>query len=258
MALASGGGSGPTVAADVIVYQTDFERPEFNAGPLGGQGGWLTPFGPADATRVVSGSPEAGGQFVQFDTSAITGPPILVASMPLGYDPVAAGFSRISAQADVAFDAVTSNSGLNFELSSVGDRPLLFGAMAVLADGTVQAFNTDGGFLSTAPGALPLGSFGTLRIDLDFITRAATFSLDGVSLGNLAFDQDASNILRDVTLLTGLNPPFTTPSSDLWSFDNLSVTAAVPEPSSLTLALLGATLLGVTRRRLCREGIRRP
>lgn len=268
---------GPAARADLL-FSTGFEAPEYTAGsPLAGTNGWTAPgFLSPNAAMITTTAPASGLQSVQVNGADLVHDDALDGSgydaigsyrQPVDHDAIASGLPIVRVQADVRLDGpqtdqtpdrvtgdfVSANVALVTEDGELG-------TLFLSADGHVYAYGADPATDNYLFGvSVALGSYYTLAVEANFLSRTLLYYLDGALLGTSSFADPAlgctSNVVTRGSLVVYSNEPNAAvpQTRDQYTayFDNFSVTAtAVPEPSSLALAVVG---LGVAACRLRRR-----
>jgi hypothetical protein len=251
-----------------LLYQAGFEPPDFVAdAPLAGQGGFVAFDGVNEGAAIVSTEfPRSGAQSVRIDGASME--PFAEDFFagfyftPINYDPLASGTPLIDVRVDVALSpdpAVGSVAG--FQIAD--DSGALIAEILLSSDGSEVFVSGDNGVDVVDGPVIASGQYSTLGLLLDFGSRNVTLSLDGSSLGTLAFGPEAGETFGDASLFLAAVEPFTSVAF----FDNYSIAAAaVPEPGSMLLAGtggLGMLAYAHRHRRVARRtpvvgGARRP
>ena len=271
---------GGTSYGDQVVYQTGFERPGYVPGALIGQDGWVlspaygTASGPAAA--IVPASGDLTSQALQV-TGTLLKPEIAddpfyylgLYRRPIGYDAAAHGMTHIMVSVQARLDGPLSRQSGTPGDYSAGDvysanlaaiaRDGAFGEISLSADGHVYGYGYSGNGYYLFETRATLGVFHELGLDIDLANSTTTYLLDGAVIGVDSFAGIiTSTVLDRVVLLNYGNLEIPVPAGferDKYVsyFDNLSVNAAVPEPASISLALVGMVVTGVSRWRRGRK-----
>jgi hypothetical protein len=229
-------------AAPVTLYSTSYEAPEYSAGALSGQNGWIMyEFGDFSHQVVNSGPARSGSQSLRL--GKLAGQGAYGTTQRTG--PFSTSLPQIVVEHSIYLDGPTGwNLGLNdytfgvpFALYGPGDvfisQVPVFQGLHVQFAGVDVPITTD--------------TWLDLKMVLDFPAQTATAYLNGNLIGTEPFANPASQLsLIEVTGLMGFNTPGPSPS---FYFDDLTVTA-VPEPSTwLVIGLATAGSLAMVRRR---------
>jgi hypothetical protein len=266
-----------SVTSAQVVYSTGFEDPPLaNHSLLVGQDGWIAPppFS-TDAAEVSTGIHAAGRQALRvrgsdlvhqdFINEATGGYYDAIGSFrrPVNYDTNGLRTVRVSADVYVTGGKQTPDAN-NFFSASVATRTALSdgntagtGELAISSDGHVYGYSGNENvptFLVSAP--VTLNAWHNLAVDVNTGAHNYSFLLDGASLGTFGFDTppdpddlsiDYTNVLTRGSLLAYAAPDTNSLKKQEFSahFDNFSITArsgvaAVPEPASIAIALVGA------------------
>jgi hypothetical protein len=245
--------------ADVVLYETGFEAPTFTAGlPLDGQGGWFALGGVSLPAATISDDVSNGGQqsvrmegALMEDFGGFFGGFWIVSN---AFDPLGSGLPRVDVTVDLLLVPAPGDPTSVLELSAnvqVYDSLGQYLAGIYLApDGTVSGDNFDFEFVETSVASLDV--FHTLGIHLDYLAREVSFSVDGLPFGSVDLTGPGVDF-GDADLSLSSRVPFVSQAF----FDNYRITArAVPEPSGLSVILVGLGFLGLTSRytrRTCRR-----
>lgn len=140
----------------------------------------------------------------------------------------------------------------------------LLGSLGVDAStGDVLYQIQDSGFLTETGTTVAFGAWNNFHIQLDYLTHTYKFGMNGVVLGSTGF-VDHNNIPGGLDEFTDADIAALAAAGDAASlalggtayFDNFKVIESatpcfpeIPEPTAGLLAMLGATALGVVRRR---------
>lgn len=230
-----------TAAQATVIYQTDFEAPDYAIGALGGQNGWQT-FGSGAAVTVDGAAPIGGAQ-----SAKITGALALGQSGPFHTDPSAIPLVTLSA------DILLTSSGANdrsWQFAAIGPGLLGFTGGIDIDAGTGAIRAITSGFPSI--GTFTRGQVHRVDILLNYTAQTYGVRLDGGVLATgIAFCGDNggcagaptagyTNLIFDTFGATG---------GDAGYLDNILVQTTVPEPLTWSLMLLGFGLAGATLRR---------
>jgi len=197
----------------------------------------------------------SGSQALEALGGQLTGTPSFVqatASVPLSYS-ASNSIVTLDAFAQLAGPSTNTGSGTADDLVSVNLEAILsdgsYFSTYLSSDGQAYAYTTNYDF--SAPAAL--GQYHELQLTLDFPDRTSTFSVDGRILGTLPFDPSVtSDVLSSAQFTMYAVSSSVDPASYTAQIDDFAV-SAVPEPSSLLLALTGicgGSACFVGRRRL--------
>ncbi|MFO0887937.1 MAG: PEP-CTERM sorting domain-containing protein [Isosphaeraceae bacterium] len=243
-------GSATQTMAGVIVDSHSFEQPDYSAGPLVGQNGFESLGGiSAGGPQVKSGVAYTGSQAVRVVGSDIEPYQDFYAGfwhVPIGRDPVAEGFDIIRASVAIRMDVVSTDS-LTANLQLYGtDVADYFGGAYIWGDGSIT-FDTAAD--SKIVGTAEFGRWYQFGVEVNFSTGLATGYLDGVQVSSLALGNLVSTSFDAAEMSVASVAPLTV--DDVFYFDDYKVEFlhAVPEPSSLALAMSGATVLALVSRR---------
>ena len=151
----------------------------------------------------------------------------------------------------VTISADVLESSANFNYGIAVDAPNLDFVAQIVGVGKGGFYI--GNYDSNPPvvGGFAAGLWHHLLLGIDFGTRTATGSVDGISLGSVAINTPgAPNSVGYMDLFS-----LATGTGNHVFFDNVTVTATVPEPTSAAMLLMGlAGALAVVRRRSRRTG----
>lgn len=245
-------GTGPESRADLIIYQTGFESPEFSTGFIDNQSEWFSPIGP-NSTRITTSLPQTGAQGFQIFGSDLETPAadptqaVGFARRVFNYD--ASGTPRVRIQVDARLQGPSTNNGngiaddiISINLEAQTDEFDYLGGITLSSNGNAYVFGSleADSFLFETP--ISLDEWYTLGLDIDFANRQTEFLLNDTSLGVLAFDPAiTSNVLRTGSLAMVLSDPTFDASPFIGAFDNYAITA-VPEPAGLAILGIGIGL----------------
>lgn len=230
-------------ASAAIMYATSFEQPNFVAGALNGQSGWL-----ADAGNIVNNAAQArtGSQF-----AAMTGAQIgatgawawesthALSAAQLAVNPIV----RASVWVGMGGNAGTRTftAGLDLYDAAVARIGLLY----VSSDGSVGLIDGAGQSRTSAAGLLNPNTYHKLTIEANFATQSLKFMVDGVDAGFTGSFTSTDFSDADIrgTRTTGTGGAAFVTAFDDYVLEN----EAIPAPASL--ALLGVGLVVGGRRR---------
>lgn len=236
-----------SASAEVVLFQTSYEAPEYNLGALSGQNGWIDyEFADFGNQVVNSGPARSGSQSLRLGKLAGQG--------AYGTTQRSGPFSTSLPQVVVEHSIyLEGTDGWNL-LPGAGDYTQ-GSPIAVYGPGDVfmsQIVIFQGLNVQFAGVDVPISTdtWLDLKLVLDFPTQMATGYLNGNFIGAEPFANPATQIaLLEVYGLLGFGIPGPSPS---FYFDDLRVTA-VPEPGS-ALLLAGSAVFAWGFRRLRRVG----
>jgi hypothetical protein len=251
----------PAARAQVVLYTTGFEPPTFTAGnPVAGQDGWSAPIGAA-AGAIATNNPRSGAQALQVSGRLLEndgeGTVAGDYGRELRYDTQANRTPLLVLRADVRLDG-PSTAGMNrgtippvlddlisANIAALDGNNAVIAFMYFSSNGNAYAGNGAGANGYQFPTPVTLGQYATLGMDVNFATRATTFSVNGRVLGTLPFPttvQSNTFGVFDLSVAAYADRSIINPDPYTGYFDNYSV-QAVPEPSGL--AVLGFGCLGL-------------
>jgi hypothetical protein len=250
--------------ATAVLYQTSFESPDYVAGStLIGQQSWASAFGDT-VPQVVTGNASDGAQAVRVQSGDYD------PSFPVGvyrrpaflFDALGAGMPIVRVGVDARLDGPqTFPAGIDGDLIS-NNLSVIVGTQN--GDCGYQLLESSNGHIYAGGCGIPiyslgvvasLGTYHRLEIELDFLARTVGYRVDDVGIGEVAFlPQMTSAIFSRFSLqVIGSDPSAGFNAADYTSyFDNLSVTASVPEPGTLALTFMAIAALTVAGRRRSR------
>jgi hypothetical protein len=254
VAAVAGGGSACWAGTDATLYDVNFNgpphvvglTPAFGAGPFSRNtptsGGQI--FAPTGAAEVVPtfgfltdtpvrltaldgtpADPILGGVDLQFDLS----------------DPQLAGYSRFIAQVDVFPSGVSTSTGLGIFFDAPAIHKVEFSN-----DGMLRVIDATG--LNQVVGPYEPRVIYTVRMTFDRTAAEWAASINGTPIYQGPVDGIDLKTFR-IAMTTG-NTDVTASAG----VDNIIITASVPEPATLMLAVVAVSgVLFVTPRRFCRQ-----
>jgi hypothetical protein len=237
-----------SASADVVLFETSYEAPEYNLGALSGQNGWIEyEFADFGNQVVDSGPARSGSQSLRLAKLAGQGP----YGTTQRSGPFATSLPQVVVEHSIYLEGATGwNLGSNdytqaAPIAVYGPGDVFISQFAVFQGSNVQFASVD------VP--ITTDTWLDLKLVLDFPTQTASGYLNGTLIGTEPFANPASQIsLLEVYGLMGFNTPG--PSPALY-FDDLRVTA-VPEPGTAGMLLAGAGFIAVwvgRRRRVDRD-----
>jgi hypothetical protein len=252
-----------------FLYESGFESPRFKAGQtVNGQGDFsvTSPSNPA-AFVVTTTNPYAGSQTLEGIgsqlTSQQTGLVQSTAGVTLNYDASASNGQIVvlSAQMELSGPSTNTGHGTADDLVSMNLEAILgdgsYFSTYLSSDGKAYGYTTGYDFAAKAD----LGVYHEVALILDFSTRTCDFVLDGTVFGIEKFDPSVQSTVVQSAQFTfyssvepAANPADYTAYADNFAVENLP--AVVPEPSSITLSLVGLGLVGIHLRRRNRTAAR--
>jgi hypothetical protein len=228
-----------TVFAGVL-YSTSYEAPTYSVGPLSGQDGWLNSFD--IDPKVISGFARTGSQSLEIRQAA-------------GENPYGLTF-RVGPYSTSLPQVIVEHS--IYLAGSVGWTPpsTFFSPLALNgANGFIsQIAVRDGTHLDFFGEVTPIETdrWIDLKLVLDFPTQTSSAFINGTFVDSKPFASAATELLQVEIFHIFDNTNFDHPGpSNSVFLDDLRITSAVPEPSSLAL-LAAAGFCGaivVARRR---------
>ncbi len=247
-------------APAATIYSTGFESPVFVTGnKLVGQDGWVAgaPFLSPNAATITNTTAQAGLQSVQVRgadmVNAVEVDPLAAVGAfvkDLNYDTAAAGLPLVKIQSSVRLNGPLIGTG-DFFSANLGARSE-DGAveLSISSDGMIYGYSFDNTVIYNAP--ITLNAWHTLGITMDFAANTYTFSFDGTSSSAFPFNAGfTSDVLLHEAVVTYAYPDTATNHrADFTAYyDNVSATAVVPEPASVSLLAFGCIALLNFRRR---------
>lgn len=228
-----------------IIYQTDFEAPNFAVGGINGQGGWATFSAPGASTIETVGA--IGG----LQSAKVTGSLTTGQTGPFHSD--ASAISLITVSADILLTSTTLPADLrSWQFSAIGAGLTGFtGGIDIDANGNIRAITQ--GF--TSIGVFSRDMIHRVDLLLDYGAETFGVKLDGVTLASgLAFCGDngpCGGAAPGLTYNSLLFDTFGAQGGDAGYLDNIIVqsTPGVPEPSAWALMIAGFGLAGSVLRR---------
>jgi VPDSG-CTERM motif len=209
-------------APATTIYSTGFEPPAYSPGTIHGQNGWIATSDSTIQTAVV----QSGTQALHVTATS----PFVIANQNLNY--ALGGATMVTLQVDFLRSGAGEQSGI-----------ALYGDTGFLA----QIFTFGGGnyYLgnsSTSTGFQPFADdvWHNLQMDFNLQTLMVTGFVDGNSLGTLPLNFDPTALTALQLYSSGGNAG----AQDVY-FDNLSISASVPD-SGATALLLGIGLVGIS------------
>jgi hypothetical protein len=237
----------PRPAIAGVIYQTSFEPPTFEPGPLVGQDGWFPGLSP-QAFTVSTELPRTGIQSVRADGSLLESFGGIfqgATGRNLNYNPIASGTPLVSLAGDINLTGPVppgTSLGIGLAASLNGEAVANIQLGVREENGVFVAFlsNMDG--VSASLPGYQLGEWAHVSSIFNFQNRTVEGFLNDQPIGTVPFSTGVSNDLPAVFIFMGC--PIQPLPNSVGYIDNLSVTT-VPEPSSLALAFLGTLgLLG--------------
>lgn len=230
------------LAADMVLYETGFERPDFSPNqPLVGQGGFVAYDGVnEDVPIVVENSPGNGTQAVQI-RGADLGPYnsdfyAVFLYVPLNVDLDALGLPILRASVDVQLDLAQDDPTNLYVGIQLYDINGAYVTGVGINRGAAIGDNFDGDVVTEAVDPTEIH---TVAFEANFSTRLLRFFLNGASFGELAMTGSGIPVLGDVDI-TYSSPEALRGNAYV---DNYRISAhAVPEPSSLVLLAVAMIL----------------
>lgn len=219
--------------ADLILFETGFESPEYAQGPLMNQDGWFNSTVPV----VQQATKFSGLQAVRFDATGLTGQNSarhLFSYSSVGNPELVVKFSM---QAMIS----SSDTQSRWTIFSVFSPGVFQAQVNVHPNGTAE-LRTAG---NPPTVALPIAYDVWNRFDLevDMSSKLATAYVNGLSLGQKQIAAPSETSLFQMGF--GVN---SSPGTDAGYFDDLRI-ESVPEPSSLCFAIIGAAITCMRRRK---------
>lgn len=224
-------------AQATVIFQTDFESPAYATGVLSGQNGWNV-FGNSAAVTVDSAAPITGLQ-----SAKVTGSQIGSQTGPFHSDPSA--ISKVTVSADILL--TSGQAERQWQFSAIGAGLAGFTGGIDIDSGTGSIFAITNGF--TTIGSFSRDTVHRVELLLDYGSEVFGVKLDGATLAsNLAFcgDNGPCNGALAGPYDSLIFDTFGPLGDDVGYIDNILVqsTAAVPEPTTSALLLMG--LLGIS------------
>lgn len=226
----------PSWAHAEVLFATSFESPDYTAGPLAGQDGWVNSFG-LDPV-VTSLFSQTGDQALELRRAS---PNDSTFGLTFRTGPYATTKPKVVVETSIYLAGSGGRDGDFFSPiallgNSIGGP--LFTAQLGIRNGDTAGDPPD----QSVP--IDTDTWIDLKIVLDFPSQTAERFVDGVSLGMIPFGDppggDTITELQQVeifSIIDTFNPHY---------IDDLSITA-VPEPSSVLLA--GVAAIGWRRHR---------
>jgi hypothetical protein len=220
-----------TVFAGVL-YSTSYEAPTYSVGPLSGQDGWLNSFD--IDPKVISGFARTGSQSLEIRQAA--------GENPYGLTFRVGPYSTSLPQVIVEHSIYLAGS-VGWNPPSTFFSPLaLIGANGFISQITVR----DGTHVEFFGEVTPIETdrWIDLKLVLDFPTQTSSAFINGTCLDSKPFASAAAELFQVEIFHIFDNTNFDHPGpSNSVFLDDLRISSAVPEPSSLTL--MGAGVAGL-------------
>jgi hypothetical protein len=218
--------------ADVI-FATGFEPPAYSLGQLAGQDGWTGSSIPVVQSSIV----QSGTQAAAFDASLATGGQHLV-SHSLSYDSSSSPLKTVTIQED--FYMTSAGTRSYWDVISTSGNGGFIGQLLIFP-GNVAKLGLASSTVGDAP--VSLDHWNTFDLVLNYQDQVQSAYLNGQFIGSGSF-ANTNTTLNNFSF--GINVD---PGTDQAYFDNIAV-SAVPEPSSLTMAMAsGLVMVGCSRLR---------
>lgn len=225
--------AGAPVRAAQTVYSTGFESPAYSAGPLAGQNGW---FGAANAfvqtstvesgSQAVSVAPGAAGQYVTFQ--------------PVSYNSVGNPNQLVTISTDFEF---SPGPNVDWEALAAEGNGGFITQLLVTSSGQVCGFNPCNGPILTPD------KWYNLSMTLNYKTGVVEDFVNGVEFSSGPFSNIPAHSTNLDLIGIGINGAAAGSTAGA-SWDNISVvSAAVPEPATWALTIVGLAMLGLAVRR---------
>jgi hypothetical protein len=209
--------------------------------------------GGSQGLRVQNASP-----FNQADLQSYTYALSPVINSPGATDLIANGTPIVKVKFDMRVDDtanITQSTDIWFaEIfdDNTGQRLAGIGRVVIApGDARIYATGADGEVVNSPIGlAAASGVWGSYEMDLNYVTRTFQVFLNNVAVGGVQSMYDLGSSVLNAPY-NGLDFDFSESGRglDVAYFDNVSILAAVPEPTSLALAGLGAAAALLKRRR---------
>ncbi len=230
-----------SASADVVLFETSYEAPEYTLGALSGQNGWIDyEFGNFGNQVVNSGPARSGSQSLRLGKLAGQG----AYGTTQRSGPFSTSLPQVIVEHSIYLEG-TNGWNLGPGDYTQGSPFSLYGPSDVFISQIVvfQGLNVQ---FAGVDVPIATDTWLDLKLVLDFPTQTATGYLNGNLIGTEPFANPASQLaLLEVYGLMGFTTPGPSPS---FYFDDLRVTA-VPEPGSAGLILAGAGLIAMAVRR---------
>jgi len=225
-----------TATAEVTLYSTSFESPEFTLGPIKDQNDWWVQGDQNDAS-VVDAKAALGSQSLRLDIPPSPGN-VYAGQPDWNYDVLGAGQSGIAVNANIWSGTGGNTTQASQYVGSTGGQQM--GAVFVnIRNGTICANYWEYArdlYVSGGSASFPSEQWADLSIAVNYATQEFEVTAGGTSLGTHEFPADAPCTFFDGWSFGGIQGP------RISYVDGLTITA-IPEPSCSTSLLAGVVSL---------------
>jgi len=248
--------SSPAIGA--TLFETNFEPPVYTTGPFIGQDAWFAALG-GNAASVSTELAHSPTQSVRIDGTMLEpldGFNFGSYARPLSFDPVGSGLPivTVSGWVNLMCDLFCPTCGTGLGLTGLGDAlPNALIGIQVDGSGHLTPYLSNADASAVFGPTYILGQWAELTAVFNYQSRTVTGFVNGVLMGEVFFTTGASSQIAFLNMSLGSSVPG--PGLIAYNDDFLVTAAAVPEPSTLSLACLALLGLAISYSRLRRCGI---
>ncbi|NMH59159.1 hypothetical protein [Alteromonas ponticola] len=243
--------------ASVILYQTDFDSPEYSVGSFAGQDEWFAVLG-SDAATISTEQSVSDSQSVRIDGAKLESFPSFPPpfdtfqfgsyARPLSYDTRGKSIVTLFGMVNLNGD-IPPTCGTGLGLTGIGDMlPNALIGIQADEDGNSVFYLSNADTQAVYGEAYNVGEWATLEAIFDYTARTVTGYANGNLLGTVVFTANASDQIEYINMSLGSSVPL----PNVLAFnDDITIRAQhISEPNMSVMCILVLMVMVLRRHRM--------